>query len=375
MDDPNITMEKYIRLNEEKARRHGRTFNWQTATFEKVKDYEDEDDCSIDFKTEFPAIVFDNIVIPSETTVCPPNESKFDVIISLDESDDEDYMKKTMIVTISIHDNFHRVMKLRKDIASLPPVDERHPWLRYKVKGYTSGIVQSYEQRLDTIWSRPQVFVSHAWRKLFEIRAPFVREFILEFLSTCRMSDTVMDLDAVDTLCFQLGGGLRDYCIDVLSDRDFLGPVPSYVLIRDPVRRLCHNMIAYSISGRGQTPEKGRKSKARLSGGHFIGSLAMHFRLVSDEGLRGLQVAQGLDGQQATAAGTYEDDEAGPAAEEVAEEIPAPAQLMDASDQTYHPFKRNLLGSSGLSFQRRIRLRTGDASTFAAPYTDAQPDP
>ncbi|GJU38518.1 hypothetical protein Tco_1191475 [Tanacetum coccineum] len=31
MDDPNITMEEYIRL-EEKARRQGRTFNWQTAS-------------------------------------------------------------------------------------------------------------------------------------------------------------------------------------------------------------------------------------------------------------------------------------------------------------------------------------------------------
>ncbi|GKB29402.1 hypothetical protein Tco_0868803 [Tanacetum coccineum] len=79
---------------------------------------------------------------------------------------------------------------------------------------------------------------------------------------------------------------LRDYWIEISFDRDFLGPVPSYVLIRDPVRRLCHRMIAYSISGRGQAPEKGRKSGARLSGGHFIGRLAMHFGLVSDEGLR-----------------------------------------------------------------------------------------
>ncbi|GKF60858.1 hypothetical protein Tco_0177644 [Tanacetum coccineum] len=49
------------------------------------------------------------------------------------------------------------------------------------------------------------VFVSHAWRRLFRIRAPLVREFILEFLSTCRMSDTEMGLDVADTLCFQLG--------------------------------------------------------------------------------------------------------------------------------------------------------------------------
>ncbi|GKF94424.1 hypothetical protein Tco_0284124 [Tanacetum coccineum] len=35
---------------------------------------------------------------------------------------------------------------------------------------------------------------------------------------------------------------------------------------------------------------EGRKSRARMLGGHFIGRLTMHFRLVSDEGLRGMQV-------------------------------------------------------------------------------------
>ncbi|GJY43898.1 hypothetical protein Tco_0432111 [Tanacetum coccineum] len=93
MDDPNITMEEYIRLEEEKAQRHGKTFNWQTATFGKVKNYKDEDDCSIDFETKFLAIVFDNtlVAIPSEPTICPPNENEVDFRISLDEFDDEDY--------------------------------------------------------------------------------------------------------------------------------------------------------------------------------------------------------------------------------------------------------------------------------------------
>ncbi|GKE53011.1 hypothetical protein Tco_1488167, partial [Tanacetum coccineum] len=51
-------------------------------------------------------------------------------------------------------------------------------------------------------------------------------------------------------------GDLRDYWIEISSDRDFLGLAPSYVLIRYLVRRLCHKMIAYSIFGRGQAPEK-----------------------------------------------------------------------------------------------------------------------
>ncbi|GJT18382.1 reverse transcriptase domain-containing protein [Tanacetum coccineum] len=33
MDDPNITMEEYIRLEEEKARRRGQDFNWEIATY------------------------------------------------------------------------------------------------------------------------------------------------------------------------------------------------------------------------------------------------------------------------------------------------------------------------------------------------------
>nr|GEX00803.1 hypothetical protein [Tanacetum cinerariifolium] len=85
MDDPNITMEEYIGLEEEKAQRHGQTFNWQTTTFEKVKYYQEEDDCFTKFKTESPC----------GPTVSLPNEKEIDFIISLDESDDEDYTLDT----------------------------------------------------------------------------------------------------------------------------------------------------------------------------------------------------------------------------------------------------------------------------------------
>ncbi|GKC56252.1 hypothetical protein Tco_1083850 [Tanacetum coccineum] len=47
-----------------------------------------------------------------------------------------------------------------------------------------------------------------------------------------------------------------DYWMEISSDRDLLGPTPSYVHIQDPVRRLCHRMISYTISGRRQVPEK-----------------------------------------------------------------------------------------------------------------------
>nr|GEX49492.1 reverse transcriptase domain-containing protein [Tanacetum cinerariifolium] len=65
-------MEEYIRLEKEKAQRHGRTFNWQTAIYGKVKYCEDEDDCFTNFETEFPAIVFDDILMSDATLSCEP---------------------------------------------------------------------------------------------------------------------------------------------------------------------------------------------------------------------------------------------------------------------------------------------------------------
>ncbi|GJR17982.1 hypothetical protein Tco_0966509 [Tanacetum coccineum] len=60
MDNPNITMKEYIKLQEEKALSHGETFNWQTATYDKMEYCEDEDDCFTNFESEFPAIVLDD---------------------------------------------------------------------------------------------------------------------------------------------------------------------------------------------------------------------------------------------------------------------------------------------------------------------------
>ncbi|GJX34916.1 hypothetical protein Tco_0246473 [Tanacetum coccineum] len=95
MDDPNITMKEYIRLQEEKALSRDETFNWQTATYGKREYCDDEDDSFTNFKTEFPAIVFDDITsntsIYCESTVSPLHDNEIDFRISFDESDDEDY--------------------------------------------------------------------------------------------------------------------------------------------------------------------------------------------------------------------------------------------------------------------------------------------
>ncbi|GJW81153.1 hypothetical protein Tco_0145128 [Tanacetum coccineum] len=53
MYDPNMTMEEYIKLEEEKARRRGRVFNWQTPTYGKIKVNDDLHDLS-SMEAEFP---------------------------------------------------------------------------------------------------------------------------------------------------------------------------------------------------------------------------------------------------------------------------------------------------------------------------------
>ncbi|GJV09804.1 hypothetical protein Tco_1351345 [Tanacetum coccineum] len=98
MDDPNITMEEYIRLQEEKALSRGETFNWQTTTYGKREYCDNEDDSFTNFKTDFPAIVFDDITsnttLSCESTVSPLNDNEIDFRISFDESDDEDYTEQ-----------------------------------------------------------------------------------------------------------------------------------------------------------------------------------------------------------------------------------------------------------------------------------------
>ncbi|GJZ24639.1 hypothetical protein Tco_0562098 [Tanacetum coccineum] len=59
MDDPNITMKEYIRLEEEKARKHGKVFNWETAKYGKIWYDEDIHDLR-SVETEFPAIAFND---------------------------------------------------------------------------------------------------------------------------------------------------------------------------------------------------------------------------------------------------------------------------------------------------------------------------
>ncbi|GJQ91023.1 hypothetical protein Tco_0002162 [Tanacetum coccineum] len=270
-----------------------------------------------------------------------------------------------------------------RHMEPLPPRDQRHLWLRYQVVGYTEEI--DLAERIRTVYTWDdglEVFVSHAWRRLFGIQAPLVQEFILEFFGTCRIEDE-MGLDVAGTLCFQLGGASRsmtwrqfilalglhtaeemaedvfgaywlgserlipakgdlsDYWVEISSGREFLRSALSYTYIIDPVRRLCHRLISYSISGGGSHLKRhveGRKSGAKLSGGHFIGRLAHHFGRMSDDGLRGLSVVTReillIDmGELVAVAGALEAAVDAPAVDEGSQADPAPIQAPQSPPQ------------------------------------------
>ncbi|GJX11677.1 hypothetical protein Tco_0201536 [Tanacetum coccineum] len=159
-------------------------------------------------------------------------------------------------------------------MAPLPTADQRHPWLRYQLE------VLGSEDDMETVFFG--IWITHG---------AGVAEDGFGAMGWQRQApEKVTDVDL-----FYLGS----------MDRGAVN-VP-------------HLLAQYLFRH-----VEGRKSGARLSGRHFIGRLAMHFGLVSDEGLRGLQAA---------AAGAHGADEAGLATEEGAQEIPAPAQAPPPAPQ------------------------------------------
>ncbi|GJX33857.1 hypothetical protein Tco_0245414 [Tanacetum coccineum] len=177
-------------------------------------------------------------------------------------------------------------------MAQLPVKAQRHPWLRYQVKGYTKEIVNDFEKILDTIFNR------HV-----------NRVHILDFEGLT----VEMRPDLADRLRMVYTGAEGQFILA-------LGLHTAKEMAGDGFE--AYWLISFSISGRAQAPEKvtatdlfylrsmddgmanvpcllaqylfryaeERKRGARMFGGHFVGRLAEHFGLVSDEGLMGLTV-------------------------------------------------------------------------------------
>lgn len=109
----------------------------------------------------------------------------------------------------------------------------------------------------------------------------------------------------------------------ISSGGDSTTTTPYYTLIRDPLRRLGHRLIALTGAGRGQSPEKvttldlfllrsmdegrvvnvphflahylcriapGRDRRSQITGEHFVSRLSVHFGVIGEVILAGLDV-------------------------------------------------------------------------------------
>nr|GEV95538.1 reverse transcriptase domain-containing protein [Tanacetum cinerariifolium] len=110
MDDPNITMEEYIMLEEEKARRPGKVYNWETTTY-----------------------VF-NDTLMSEPMVSSLN-IEIDFRISFDESNDEDYTviydKNSFSYKINYVDDLKTNLENDNDKVNMPLFLSLEPTVSY----------------------------------------------------------------------------------------------------------------------------------------------------------------------------------------------------------------------------------------------------
>ncbi|GKD32974.1 hypothetical protein Tco_1248483, partial [Tanacetum coccineum] len=377
MDDPSMTMEEYIKLEEEKARRRGRVFNWQTATNGKIRVDDDLYDLR-SMEAEFPAIVIDDTFTPQDALPCKSQVStlvndEIDFRISFGESDDEDYtiicdknsfsykmISFNNLKTDSENDNENA------DMAPLPPLEQRHPFLRYQGLEYTDADIVDFKDRMrmehhdDAGGAKRRL----SWRQFIlalglhtgeEMESPRFARFprTSPFLHFDQRS-------SVQTLPSDDG---TQYCWEDLISEEILEGL---------------TVIA---------PELPIIDMGEL----------VRLQICMEVDDTWAWVAIGPEKQPDAAAGSPAIAKDAPAADEGDQAIPAPelrgdvgslrglvkrsmtnqgrfsiwmmscmAQLMDASGLTYQAFDGTFRGSSPAAFQRRTRQRNDEANTSAA---------
>nr|GEX55326.1 hypothetical protein [Tanacetum cinerariifolium] len=201
MEDPNITMKVYIQLEAEKAHRRCQTFNWENATYDKVRYFDDIDYFKY-FETEFPPIVY------------------------------KDALTSKPEVSLELTIWHHYLLELRD----------------------TYGLGMRIKSTLMLIF----IILRIDWLGGVRRRMSW-RQFILALgLHTAKEmdSDGFVAHWAENAREITTKGDLSAYWTRISSNGGFLNKVPSYTLIRDLLKRLCQRLIAFSIAKRSQAPKK-----------------------------------------------------------------------------------------------------------------------
>ncbi|GJU37136.1 hypothetical protein Tco_1185490 [Tanacetum coccineum] len=161
------------------------------------------------------------------------------------------------------------------------------------------------------------------------IREQVVREYVLEFLSSFKFGDHVMELDIADTMVFQLGGvkrnmsmrpnnyNLMEYFVGISTRNHYdIRYHPSYTTIKNPICRLVPRLLTLSVAACNRhsakekvtlddlfllhnidegemvdvpwtmakflfDKEKGYKKKSLIVGAHLIGRIAKSYGLIA----------------------------------------------------------------------------------------------
>ncbi|GJX01952.1 hypothetical protein Tco_0185865 [Tanacetum coccineum] len=262
-----------------------------------------------DFKNEFPTIVYNDALTSKSNLSTEP-------ILNPQHIDEFDLKDKTSLSKYNVlyfndlfpfnenhlddlkpekdnDDNDIDIIQSSKDMEPLPPREQRHPFLRYQGLEYTDADIADFEERMVMEHHDDAVLVRWS-HETFELEAVYSG-----FRITYRGGDRVPGFArywSESERTIPMKGDLHDYWRGISTDGDFLGPPPSYTLIRGPMLRLCYRMMAHSIVGRSHAPEKltrfsaRRKSEAHITGGQFVARLAEHFGLLTMEILGGLTV-------------------------------------------------------------------------------------
>ncbi|GKC64186.1 hypothetical protein Tco_1096784 [Tanacetum coccineum] len=206
---------------------------------------------------------------------------------------------------------------------------------------------------------------------LFDIRGPLVHELILEFFSTFRFGEAMLDLDTPGALQFQLGGVRRR-----MSWREF-------------ILALGLHSAEEIIAGRSQAPEKVTVTNSFYLRGMDVGSvnvpylLARYLRLFAFGRKQGEMIYEGPARQEGNAGGVAEEAPVVPGGGNEDEEMPqAVPPLPRTQGERIAQLKEELMDRAGVpytrysespvEYQRRTRQRTDSASTSTASQ---QPDP
>ncbi|GJT74948.1 hypothetical protein Tco_1041673 [Tanacetum coccineum] len=137
---------------------------------------------------------------PMDSVVCISNHT---TLVESDECLETNHNKKRELSEIYSPKPLYGVSASPIRHMALPPRDQRYQYLRFEGLEYTNANIVDFEERMLMEHRDAQVqsvLTSRAWGRLFRVRGPLVHELILEFFSTFRFGEAVLDLDTVGAL-------------------------------------------------------------------------------------------------------------------------------------------------------------------------------